>query len=541
MTIPFLQAANAVDTHRIIGYSTWRPDRILTAVLRGQPPSDIPGDFVLTARLGGNEGRPAEDVIITSAVSARPYYYVHRNGQFHHGQNVFALVRDAGLTWRWNPRAIACLAWVGHPLGEDTLHPDVRRVPPSSVLRHSAGHLSIRRDPFWDTLLDSPPQSLDNVADMLETVLDELLGDQPLISFSAGFDSRAILSRALATGTGAQTLTMGSVTSTDRQISDVIARDLGIQHHTVELDPADYFTAADSITRITGGTKVVGAWHTYLYTVDAARHGAAPHIVGTNGEFARTCRFDKGTLARLAGTAGQHLIRGYFTVRIERRRRRFARDLPELGTNNFHDTNTLVDDIVGMLGSQGSGLDQWDRYYSTQRVRHFQGNGLALYQHNIPTMSPFLDSRWIRVAARLRRSDRLGCNLHRHVIQRNFPKLLEYPTGKLPAPLSPRARAGYWVHRKPEIVHYTPYAQVIEDPRIHAAVIEEPGLDELFPRHRREAAVRARVPHVIDLLLTVGSAARVARATTAATATAIGTPADSDPSTLPASLGSTTI
>jgi hypothetical protein len=218
----------------------------------------------------------------------------------------------------------------------------------------------------------------------------------------------------------------------------------------------------------------------------------------------------------LAGATGRHLVRAYFTSRLERRRRLFSSDLPELSANGFHDSRALAEEITGLAGGSGSGLDQLDRFYTTQRVRHFIGNGLALYQHNIPTVSPFLDSRWIRAAAGLRRADRLGDNFHRFVIGRNLPQLMQYPTGKTQA-IAPRARAGYWARRRSHVVSHNPFAEVLDDPRIHAAVIEEPGLDELFPRHRREAAVQARVPHVIDLLLTLGSAARVARATAAGT------------------------
>lgn len=509
MIVPASPVANPAETHRLVGYSAWTPDRILAAVLGGQSPAEIPGDFVLATRLESDDGAPAEDVIISSAVAAHPYYFIHRDGRLHHGQDVFALVREAGLPWRWNPRTVACLAWLGHAVGEDTLHPDVRRVPPCSVLRHSAGRLSVRQDQFWETLLEGPRRSPGEVAGVLENVLDELLGDRPLVSLSAGFDSRLILARAMAAGVRVQALTMGSATSTDRRIAALIAADQGIPHHVVELDPAGYLAAAETVTRITGGVKTAANWHTYLYTINADAHGAVPHIVGANGEFARTFYLNKGSLARLGGTAGANLVRAYFTSRIERRRRRFARDLPELGTNRFQDSSRLAEQIVDLVGTTGSGLSQLDRFYATQRVRHFIGNGLALYQRNIPTVSPFLDSRWIRAAARMPRAERLGDNFHRLVIHRNSPRLLEYPTGYEKA-LARRAEPGYWIRRRPTVVGYSPFAQILDDPQVHAAVIEEPGLDELFPRPRREAAVRARVPHVIDLLLTLGHAARVA-------------------------------
>lgn len=510
----------------LIGYSIWSPDRILTAVLRGISPTDIPGDFVVTARCApdhpasGAKAQPAPgqdgpqaptEMIITSAVSAHPYYYVVKDGRLLHGQDVFSLVRQAGLPWRWNQRAVRQLTLLGHPTGEDTLHPDVRRVPNAAVIRFAHGRMTINRSSFWDTLPQEPALSPLDVSDVLHEVLDELTGDHPLISLSGGFDSRLLLGRAIAVGSSPQALTMGAPDSTDQVIATRIARDLGIPHHTIELNPADYLTHAARIVRITGGTKTAANWHTYLYTVGARAYGATPHVVGTNGELVRTPYCNRGALARTLGRGGDAFVRAFFAARTEWRRRRFARYLPLL-TDSPRDSLRLADEIARLVEGPGDGLAHLDRFFSVQRVRHFHGNGLALYRTNIPTVSPFLDSRWIRAAARMPRVERMGCNFHRLVIERNLPRLLEYPTPFEPV-MYRRAPAGYWLRRKPPVVSYNAFAGVVQDKRVHERIIEESSLDAFTTRRQREAIVRDRVPQAIDLLLTLAHVEPVARET----------------------------
>src|SRR5581483_7499922 len=117
------------------GYSPWPAEKIACAVDAGTPIADIPGDFTVVAE-GARNGAPYTR-IVSSVVAAPPYYYARdrRAGRtFAHGPTVFDVVRLAQLPWRWNGRAISFLALLGHTVGDDTLHPDVLRVPNAAVI-----------------------------------------------------------------------------------------------------------------------------------------------------------------------------------------------------------------------------------------------------------------------------------------------------------------------------------------------------------------------------------------------------------------------
>lgn len=493
---------------RLFGYSPWMPERILDEAGRGRPLSEMPGDFVVV-------GESAEaTIVVSSAVAARPYFYTERGGRLFHGPEVFDIVREADLPWRWNERALRSLAWLGHTVGEDSLHLDVRRIPPASILRYERGRLSMARRPFWETVFDGPELPLEDGVRVFNEVIDEAMGERPLISLSGGFDSRAILARVLRRGVRPKLVTMGREESTDRVVATAIARDHELEHHTIELRADDYLAHAREITRICSGTKTAGNWHTYLYNRKAAELGASPHIGGSNGEIARSFYLDKGMLARLTEALPANAVLAYFAARVERRRRRFALDLPFLGRATASDGLAFAKELSDELASAPNFNAALDTFYATQRVRHFIGNGIALCDAFVPSVSPFLDARWMSVVARLPRRDKLGSRLHRRIVATNTPSLLRYPVHAEAAMAEEPPRL-YWLKRANE-VGFGAFGDVLRLASTRELLLDGSFLDALCPRPLRERALEEGHSDIIELLLTLHFAAEAAVSTTKA-------------------------
>jgi hypothetical protein len=491
---------NALILH---GYSAWPPERVLDHARAGRPLGQVPGDFVLVAADG------PRTTIVTSVVGARPYFYAVAGGRMCHGSSVYDVVRDAGLPWRWNADAIRSVAWMDHTIDGETLHPDVRRVPPASVLEADGGSVRIREDPFWATVFEHGAVGVDEAAAVLEGVCDELLGRRPLISLSAGFESRALLARALARGVRPVTVTMGHSEATDQVAASLIARDLGLDHLRVDLPVRDYLAEGPLIARLTSGTKPAAHWHTFLYSRHAADSGGAPHVVGSNGEFARSFYFDKGAVARALDALRTSLPPlAYYGARLQRQARRLAGALPFLG--GPREAARLAGRVTRLCGARGTALERFDRFYTTQRVRHFIGNGLALYAAHCTPVSPFLDARWIAAAAGLPRAAKLGSNFHRRVIERNAPDLLRYPTDA-GVPMARRAPRGYWRAKKAAGVGYSPFAEVLAEPATIDTILESEPLDEFVDRAGRRRVIEARDAQAMNVLLTLHFAAEAAR------------------------------
>jgi hypothetical protein len=487
------------------GYSPWAKEALLRTVLAGGRVSDLPGDFVLVATTKDGE----RHLIVTSVLGIRPYFYVDAPGPALHGNDVFELVARADLPWTWDLDALRAVAWFGHTVGAQTLHPRVRRVPHTSIMVHDGSGWRVETEPFWRDIFRAPPISVDDAVDVFNVVMDELIARQPLVSLSGGFDSRAILSRTLAVGYRPAVLTMGYHDSTDLRVASRIASDHRLKHTCVALDVDDYFRHAALIVRLTGGTKTVAHWHTFLYC--QGRERSEPNLNGTNGDIAKTYQhLDRGRLAHLADRGGRMTVRAYWAARIGRRSLRMAGLLPFLRPAGAGAAIAFSQrSIAPAIADGGKGLDILDRFFGTQRVRHFHGNGFSLLAYHTAPASPFLDSRFIAAAAALPRSAKLGNNFHRRLIQRNAPSLMNYPVNGEPV-VYPSAPSRYWRASQWPGTPYSPLDRVYGDPRATEILRDSPHLAEFLSTAERKRVVESGTVAVKDFLLTLHFAASVA-------------------------------
>jgi Asparagine synthase len=487
------------------GYSPWPKEAILRTVLAGGRISELPGDFVLVATTKGGE----RHLIVTSVLGIRPYFYIDAPGPAVHGNDVFELVARADLPWTWDLDALRAVAWFGHTVGAQTLHPRVRRVPPASIMVHDGSGWRVETEPFWREIFHAPRITTDDAVDVFNVVMDELIARQPVVSLSGGFDSRAILSRALAVGYRPEVITMGYPDSTDLRVARRIAGDHCLKHTCVALAVDDYFRNAALIVRLTGGTKTVANWHTFLYC--QGRERSEPNLNGTNGDIAKTyLHLDRGRLAHLADRGGGLTVRAYWAARIGRRFLRMAGFLPFLGPGGVGDAMAFSQrSIEPAIADKGKALDILDRFFGTQRVRHFHGNGFSLLGYHTAPASPFLDSRFIAAAAALPRTAKLGNNFHRRLIQRNAPSLMNYPVNGEPT-VYPSAPARYWRGSQSPNTPYSPLDRVYGDPRATEILRDSPHLAEFLAKAERKRVVESGTVAVKNFLITLHFAASVA-------------------------------
>jgi len=490
------------------GFSALEPSRLVELAAAGGL-TDACGDFVLAAERGPAEH--VETMLASSGVGARPYFWtLGETGRLHHGLDVFAVARSARLPWAWDPAALQQLALLGHTLGSTTLHKKVARLPPDCVLRCASGAVSIQAGTLWD---ESAPRTAhlelqqafnDSLSDTFCT------GEDPIVSMSAGFDSRAILAGVLRLGARPRLLTMGHRASTDRMVATDIARGLGLPIEEIELQPSEYLTEASLIVQATSGTKLASNWHTYLYSRATRGHDGV-HLVGSNGEFARSFYADRGALSRALDLSGRAGLSAQWDLRV----RRWASRTLTPGPARELSLAGLREQLV-QAGGRRRPLDSLDTVYATQRVRHFIGNGLALYALNGRPASPFLDSRWIRAVRALHRKEKLGSKAHRSLILANTPRLAEFAMEGHPT-MRGAPEFGYWM-RRPAVVGYSPFTEVLALEEVRTRVVESPHLDELFTREERIAAVEAKAAVTLELMLTLSFASELAHATTQACA-----------------------
>jgi hypothetical protein len=498
------------DSIRIHGFTPLSKSRIAALLAAGSPMSDAPGDFVVSGH--GEDAHGSFEVVASSAIGFHNYYCCDTPARFKHGPNLFQVAASAELPWRWNERAVASLLAAGYTVGDDTLHPAIRRFPAATEVIVRAGLARHKSYGYWSGVFDRslPRVSCEDASDELARAIDDVSHRRLALSLSSGFDSRAILSMLLARGIRPVVGTMGFPESTDMIVASAIAKRFALEHHRVRLNSQHYLLYAKQITELTGGTKPAEHWHTYLYIRSVGFPGDCLHLAGSNGEFARTYWLDRYPLALIADSMPWNIV-----GTVIRRRFKAGPYLPRLrealhlwpSSARGNILESLPRYFVDLCKLHLHGLDRLDEFYVMNRLRHFIGNGITLYSNRYPTFSPFLDSRWMALAARLPRSFRLRSNFHRHVIARWQPELLSFPIG---AEANVRPRAGWKLRadRRAD-VPYSSFEDVSHHPGIFALLESSAHLLDLFPRAKlRDALTNGTLLGALMALHFAGEAAR---------------------------------
>lgn len=453
------------------GYSTWTPDRIADWVLADKDISEIDGDFVLAMNRSG------QDLLVSSFLAAMPYYYaVGKGGTLVHGDNVFEVARRAQIPWKWNERTALSLALYGHSLNEDTLCEGVWRILPAVKVQIRDGrrvleHLKVR--PFvWDG-----PGEEEGAFARLQRAFDGCLAQEQAVhlSLSAGYDSRLLLALCLDRGITPQVSVMGYADSTDVLVAQDLCKAVGLPLEVMELDADDYLRLGGQIANATSGVKTAINWHTYLYS-QSKDFSEGIHLVGSNGEFARTFFFDKPALNPVTAVSPALGMNVYWFARLTRRRAKFSSRNPLLARSPLGPVDLSAQAHLSGHWSAKRTLPALDAFYAEQRVRHFIGAGLACYRTTGRPRSPFLDALWMRAVAATPRPVRQQSRFHANSTKALVPVLAGFKYNQLS-----NGRSGSAYH---------PFAALSRRPDVTDLLIESPHLNTWATRAERMAVLQ---------------------------------------------------
>ena len=415
------------ETGNLLAQLRWNPAAVI----------DWPGEFSIAWQEG-----PGTKLLCSRNGVSQLFYCCTPQGLYF-GGSVLEVVREAELAWEWNWRSLACLAYFGHTVGDDTLHARVRRVGAGQIVSWRDGELS-------KTTL-APPKTgsrnaLVTAAEALCRFVEKHGSDDAVLSMSAGFDSRVLLACFLECGIRPRLLVMGREGVTDARVVKPIAFTFGLPLQIVDVPASDYFRYRRRIVSLTSGTKTWDHWHTYIYGQRAGLTRDDKLFIGSNGEFARSYYCDRG-LPSLAAAGMGSLARQLFWSAKLRRRVPLPSAAEGLASELdywFHDGR---EELLAAI-TKGYGLpfaEALDEFYLRERVRSFISNGLALVSDVCRPRTPFLDSEWINAVRRLPRRFRLTDRWHRFALETLCPRLLNFPVDDTTRPMGSRPRIGNWL------------------------------------------------------------------------------------------------
>jgi len=493
---------------KLIGYCALSKEEILKKFIKeGQSSlTNLIGEYVIVIE------NNIETYLITSAYGVCQYYYTVQENNLFHDDTVIGVLKKSGLSWAWNWTTLADLSFLDHVLENDTLHSQIYRVLPGSTLHFQQGSLTLS-SLKWEDLNPFFSAKPSTALNLFNQSIETWAKDDVVVSMSGGFDSRVILSSLLKQGCKPSLLTMGSENSTDVVISQQIASELGLDLSVVKLNIEDYLKYGYRVAALTNGTKTARHWHTYLYCLPI-KDADSVFFVGTNGEFARTFYFDKGRMAMIKNWLDpssnlrqvwqQRLNSIFKPEEIKGLHPGFAQEFDE--NHQSMRLKRLMDLSHNTL------LPGLDRFYLEQRVKNFMGNGLKLYSENVSWRAPFLSAEWISTIWNLPRSWKLGSNWHRFAIQKNYPKLLNFPEEGKAERMYAKAPLGYWQPsaNKYPVVSYANYPEwfsqdlivdfIIENAALISDLITESTVKSIVIEHKENRNRLSTVAFLVSLI-----------------------------------------
>jgi asparagine synthase (glutamine-hydrolysing) len=426
-----------------------------------QAAAELDGRFAVAIQAGKHTS------LFCSADGVTQLFYTVQGGELHYGTSVSDVIESAGLNWQWDYEALVDLATFAHLIGDQTLHPAVRRVGSAELIHWDGTALS------KETLKLPPTCSTgDPAQEAIDIVLDVVRSEaQPddLISLSAGFDSRVILAAFLALGLKPNLLVMGGTRSTDATIATEIARSFSLPLERVPLDGSRMIGDRSLISRATSGTKTIDNWHTYEY-IAAARSAGTNIWIGSNGEFARTFFVDRGLQFYAAHAVGSPVVKKFWDVKVSRTA--LPESMRPLLVEELREclrSERLIARVLRFFPHRSLGETN-DQLY-LERVRQFIANGLRLVSTRYSPHAPFLHPGWIAAVKRMPRHWKLGNRWHRHAIRQLCPELLRFPYDTSGRPMGHAPGIRYWFGFEPHShnVPYFDYVHFVRSPSFREA------------------------------------------------------------------------
>lgn len=395
--------------------------------------------------------------------------------------------------WTWDLDAVADHLVHGHPLGDATFRSGRSFEPDRELVTGPAASAPSSRSSRSSRSSDRPPEA-DAAVEALRAAVARVPRDA-VLSLSGGWDSRVLLAALLDLGRPPALVVSGARGTTDREVAEAIARELGLGLRAVEVTADRVAALAGPVAATSGGvlpaTNAAGLAH-LLAPAGAPTDGDLPPVLlGAGGELARTyyAARDPRAATLQAGLDRSHagvVIAGRHPVPLDEAERRLL--APGLAEALEPDAVTVRrDEVLDRLPGE-TALEVADQFFLMQYGRRKTGADEAVVSAARDVHLPFFDPDWAAAVSRLDRRWKTGDRWHRHALERLQPALLD-----VPVPPGP-----------PE--HYLDQRMFRSGPLLDLVAAHERDLDDLVDpvlvrRLVSEQRDHGRRPHVTFALL----------------------------------------
>lgn len=182
--------------------------------------------------------------LVNGRYGISPFYYALDGRAFVFATSMACVAGALAAAPDLDVAGVTELALFNYPLGDRTYFNKVKMLRPAEIV--TAGASGLRRGTWWDvrSLYDQPvrkeQEALDVGSELFHRVANDLAGDvgRVSVSFTSGFDSRAILAVLEKEHKDVLAYSFGTPGSINVSVPQEICASIGIPYHPVTLDEA---------------------------------------------------------------------------------------------------------------------------------------------------------------------------------------------------------------------------------------------------------------------------------------------------------------
>lgn len=375
--------------------------------------------------------------LATDRLGSYPLYWFKGTERFTFASELKAVRKDPAIKPALNLQAVADYIHFGFLFGEKTLDPQVRLLPPASILTYSWKDNSCTFDLYWhaDAAFQNWERGKSEYFDALRETFNcaverRLTKDRLGLALSGGLDSRAILSAIDCKCISVSTYTLGERGCADEVIARQLSRLAGTNHNSLEMDTAYLSDGLENIRTMVALTD--GMYMTHGLTEMLAlrfleQANFSILLRGHGGELAKTSlAWPLHTDARIYEMQSKDEFVSYLLNRVNYISRNLSlRDL-------FQDE--LFEQVEGqarrsletsLAEVQLSPPDLCSYLYLTEHHRRFTVPSLEIFRRAVKIHTPFMDYEFLLLLFQGPACWRDGTDIHKAIIRMNNPKLLK--------------------------------------------------------------------------------------------------------------------
>ncbi|MGI5950232.1 MAG: asparagine synthase-related protein [Brooklawnia sp.] len=361
--------------------------------------------------------------ITTDGVGVLPAYWGLRDGTLFASTHLASLV-SLGLGAETDELGLVEYLAMLHPMANRTLLRNATLLSAGASLRWQQGRTELSRQPLFMPASDHIDD--DDAVGMFaqlwpEVISDALSGtDRPSIGLSGGLDSRAIAETAVALGQRPMTYTYGTVDTTEGAVGTRVAEALDLPHLSIPIADERLLAHSQETLALLDGAHSASEMYE-LWFADLLRSFTDVIVNGLDG----------GTLwgdDKAIGLSDPAAI-------LERQWKRYAAEARRITPFLAHHLRQDAEQVVHR--SLADSLAEWDLgarpdmvlFWRIDNRQQRWGAMLtnALRRQGLRSEIPFLDSRFLHLAARLSADQRRNGRLYLRVQREVFPRTAGIP------------------------------------------------------------------------------------------------------------------